>query len=243
MVQAADSTKRAIAEELHGTVQSKLFAVWMQLTQFRETNLDTIPDQIEELDKITAELDSVREDDIRGISHRLHPSIVRVGAGVGLRSLRNFYTSMIPVELEINEAVQQLEPAGTSVIPDNVRLGIYRIAELAMGNVAKHAEATFCKVGWSYDEIDQELIVSVSDDGKGFDPAELRQTGLGMVNIGDYADAMNALLEIDSQPGNGTRLTLRIPFVVPDSEKGLSELKPSEATSVIGETGEQASAA
>ena len=44
MVQAADSTKRAIAEELHGTIQSKLFAVWMQLTQFRETNLDPISD-------------------------------------------------------------------------------------------------------------------------------------------------------------------------------------------------------
>jgi signal transduction histidine kinase len=243
MVQAADSTKRAIAEELHGTVQSKLFAVWMQLTQFRESNADRIPDQMEELDKITLDLDNVREDDIRGISHRLHPSIVRVGAGVGLRSLRNFYESMIPIELEINEAVAQLEPTGTSVIPDNIRLGIYRIAELAMGNVAKHAEATICKVGWSYDEIDQQLIMSVADDGKGFDPAELRQTGLGMVNIGDYADSMNATLEIDSVPGNGTRLTLRIPFVVPDSEKGLSELKASEITSVIRETGEQPSAA
>ena len=99
MVQAADSTKRAIAEELYGTVQSKLFAVWIQLTQFRETNLEAIPDQIEELDKITLDLDNIREDDIRGISHRLHPSIVRVGAAVGLRSLRNFYESMIPVEL------------------------------------------------------------------------------------------------------------------------------------------------
>ena len=99
MVQAADSTKRAIAEELYGTVQSKLFAVWIQLTQFRETNLEAIPDQIEELDKITLDLDNIREDDIRGISHRLHPSIIRVGAAVGLRSLRNFYESMIPVEL------------------------------------------------------------------------------------------------------------------------------------------------
>jgi len=155
MVQAADSTKRAIAEELHGTVQSKLFAVWMQLTQFRETNLDAISDQVEELDKIILDLDNIREDDIRGISHRLHPSIVRVGAAVGLRSLRNFYESIIPVELEINEAAAELEPAGSSVVPDNIRLGVYRIAELAMGNVARHAEATVCSVGWSYDEVDQ----------------------------------------------------------------------------------------
>jgi signal transduction histidine kinase len=243
MVQAADSTKRAIAEELHGTVQSKLFAVWMHLTQFRENNLDAISDQVEELDKITQDLDNIREDDIRGISHRLHPSIVRVGAAVGLRSLRNFYESMIPVQLEINEAAAQLEPAGSSVVPDNIRLGVYRIAELAMGNVAKHAEATVCSVGWSYDEVDQNLIMTVSDDGKGFDPAEIRQTGLGMVNIGDYADAMGASLEITSQPGMGTKLKLSIPFVPPVAEEGLTELHANVPGDALGDSGEQPSLA
>lgn len=245
MVQAADSTKRAIAEELHGTVQSKLFAVWMQLTQFRETNLDVIPDQIEELDKIALELDNIRDEDIRGISHRLHPSIVRVGAAVGLRSLRNFYESMIPVEFEMNDAASKLEPAGTSVVPDDVRLGVYRIAELAMGNVAKHAEATVCKVDWDYDEVDQNLIMTISDDGKGFEPSELRQTGLGMVNIGDYADAMNARLDIESAPGEGTTLRLVIPFIAPvqETQQSQPERVAEDAASSLGETGEQPSAA
>ena len=243
MVQAADSTKRAIAEELHGTIQSKLFAVLMQLTQFRETNLDAISDQVEELDKIILDLDNIREDDIRGISHRLHPSIVRVGATVGLRSLRNFYESIIPVELEINEAAAELEPAGSSVVPDNIRLGVYRIAELAMGNVARHAEATVCSVGWSYDEVDQQLIMTVSDNGKGFDPAEIRQTGLGMVNIGDYADSMNASLEITSQPGMGTKLKLSIPFVPPAAEEGLLELHANAPSDALGDSGERPSLA
>lgn len=243
MVQTADSTKRAIAEELHGTVQSKLFAVWMQLVQFRENNVEAIPDQLEELDKIAVDLDNIREDDIRGISHRLHPSIVRVGAAVGLRSLRNFYESMVPVEFETNKAAEALEPAGTSVVPDNIRLGVYRIAELAMGNVAKHAQATVCKVGWIYDEVAQNLVMSVSDDGKGFDPAQLRQAGLGMVNIGDYADAMNATLEIDSTPGGGTHLRLIIPFVAPSAGKVSPELSSNEAANSVGESGKQASAA
>jgi signal transduction histidine kinase len=243
MVQTADSTKRAIAEELHGTVQSKLFAVWMQLVQFREINAEAIPEQLDELDKITQDLDNIREDDIRGISHRLHPSIVRVGAAVGLRSLRNFYESMVPVEFTTNDAAAGLEPAGTSVVPDNVRLGVYRIAELAMGNVAKHAEATVCKLGWIYDEIDQQLVMSVEDDGLGFDPATLRQTGLGMVNIGDYADAMNAKLEIESTPGNGTQLKLTIPFVAPVAENASYAPAKNTAQNALGETGEQASAA
>ena len=245
MVQAADSTKKAIAEELHGAVQSKLFAVWMRLIQFKESNTNASPDQVEELELIAAELDNIREEDIRGISHRLHPSIVRVGAAVGLRSLRNFYESMIPVELEINEAAAQLEPAGTSVIPDNMKLGVYRIAELAMGNVAKHAKATVCTIGWSYEELEQQLVMTITDDGIGFDPAQVRQTGLGMVNIGDYADAMNATLEIDSKPGRGTRLKLVIPFEAPiilEDPTGQQD-QVEHSFEVSGVTVERASAA
>ena len=245
MVQAADSTKRAIAEELHGTVQSKLFAVWMRLIQFKDSNTNASPEQVEELGIIATELDNIREEDIRGISHRLHPSIVRVGAAVGLRSLRSFYESMIPVELEINEAAAQLEPVGTSVIPDNVRLGVYRIAELAMGNVAKHAEATVCTVDWSYDLLEQQLVMTIADDGIGFDPAQVRQTGLGMVNIGDYADALNATLEIDSKPGHGTRLKLVIPFVAPVSPEDPTgqQDQAEQGFGVDGVAGEQTSAA
>ncbi|MDA0596203.1 MAG: hypothetical protein O2921_01080 [Chloroflexi bacterium] len=150
---------------------------------------------------------------------------------------------MIPVEYTSNEAVVNLEPAGTSVIPDNIRLGVYRVAELAMGNVAKHDEATICKVSWDYDEIDQQLVMSISDDGKGFDPATLRQTGLGMVNIGDYADAMSATLEIDSAPGVGTNLKLTIPFEVPQTSAALADIQRKETPSAIGGTVEQVSAA
>ena len=45
--------------------------------------------------------------------------------------------------------------------------------------------------------------MTITDNGIGFDPAQVRQTGLEMVNIGDYSDAMNATLEIESKPGHG----------------------------------------
>jgi signal transduction histidine kinase len=114
---------------------------------------------------------------------------------------------------------------------------------LAMGNVAKHAEATLCKVGWNYDEVDQQLILTVTDDGKGFEPDQLRQTGLGMVNIGDYADAMNAKLEITSTPGNGAQLKMLIPFIAPIDTN--SSVEPVEITGAkaLCESGEQPSAA
>ena len=143
------------------------------------------------------------------------------------------------------QAAARLEPAGASVIPDSMRLGVYRIAELAMGNVAKHAEATVCTVGWSYEVTEQQLVMTIIDDGVGFDPAQVRQTGLGMVNIGDYADAMNATLEIDSKPGRGTRLKLVIPFEAPfDLEDPAGQQDPVERNIEANDaTGNQRSAA
>jgi len=85
--------------------------------------------------------------------------------------------------------------------------------------------------------------MTVSDNGKGFDPAEIRQTGLGMVNIGDYADSMNASLEITSQPGMGTKLKLSIPFVPPAAEEGLLELHANAPSDALGDSGEQPSLA
>ena len=77
-----------------------------------------------------------------------------------------------------------------------MRLGVYRIAELAMGNVAKHARATVCSVGWSYDELDQQLVMTVTDDGIGFDTstsnlaASPLEGGFGMTSMRERAQLM-----------------------------------------------------
>jgi hypothetical protein len=64
-----------------------------------------------------------------------------------------------------------------------------------------------------------------------------------MVNIGDYADAMNATLEIDSKPGHGTMLKLVIPFVAPADDSTVLERSHESNSEPIGESGEQTSAA
>ena len=86
--------------------------------------------------------------------------------------------------------------------------------------------------------------MTVTDDGVGFDPEQVRQTGLGMVNIGDYADAMNATLEIESKPGRGTRLKLVIPFEAPITLEEMTGQRGQveSGASVSGITGEQPSA-
>ncbi len=214
MLKTADDTKRAIAEELHGAVQTKLFALWMKLSDVRGRLPEEAGKFSAELDSVIQEVERIREEDIRALSHRLHPSIVRVSAAAGLRSLCNFYDSMFPLELTIGGTVQEIEPAGMSKIPESVRLAVYRIAELALGNVARHAKAGNCTVNFDYDWTASELRLEISDDGQGFDMAEVRPMGLGVVTMNDYADALGGRLTFESAPGGGTKVAVAIPFAV-----------------------------
>jgi signal transduction histidine kinase len=212
MISAADDTKRAIAEELHGSVQTKLFALWVRLSQAQADIEAGSGADVNEIRRITEELDRVREEDIRGLSHRLHPSIVRIGAAAALRSLCSGVSGALKVDLEVDEEAAALEPSGTSAIPENIRLGVYRIAELAIGNTVKHASASICRVSWSHNPALKQLKLVVEDDGVGFEPSVKRSAGLGTVNIQDYTDAMNGEMRLESWPGHGTRLTVTVPF-------------------------------
>lgn len=211
----ADEVARQSIEELHGPVQTKLFMIWHALSGIRadmdgdEFDTDTLATA---LDEALEQLDRIREDDIRLLSHRLHPSIVRVRALAGLRSLQEFYETTIPVALNVGVEVEALEPAGASRIPESIRLAIHRVADAALANVIKHAEATEAIIHWHYRREDQTLTLSVTDDGRGFEPDARAPSGLGLLTMRDYVDAMGGTLSITSFPGVGTGVEVVIPF-------------------------------
>ena len=212
MLRADETAKRAIAEELHGNVQTKLFAVWMKLEDLRSRIPENESELAEEIAGLATEVDTVREEDIRNLSHRLHPGVLRIGALAGIRSLRDFYERMVPIELETGEEAIELEPPGESAIPAAMRLGVYRITELALGNVVKHASASTCTLRWDYNPADAVLTLAIEDDGAGFDTGADEGAGLGLMIMNDYADSMGGDLTIISAPGEGTRVEATIPF-------------------------------
>ncbi len=212
MLRADETAKQAIAEELHGNVQTKMFAVWMKLEDLRSRIPEDESELAEEIAGLAAEVDTVREEDIRNLSHRLHPGVLRIGALAGIRSLRDFYERMVSIELDVGEEAEALEPPGESAIPAAMRLGVYRIAELALGNVVKHANASTCTVRWDYSAADAALTLAIEDDGPGFDTGADECGGLGLMIMNDYADSMGGELTITSAPGKGTRVEATIPF-------------------------------
>jgi len=102
----------------------------------------------------------------------------------------------------------QFEGDPSLCIPAALEKVLYLIAQEALNNVLKHSRAGSVKIAFSGDG--QRICFSISDDGAGFDPAAVK-SGLGLENIRQYALRNGGTLEIHSQPGQGTRLVVRIP--------------------------------
>jgi len=103
-------------------------------------------------------------------------------------------------------------------LPPSVELAFYRMAQEALNNVARHAQAAHACLNISFTP--QDITLQVSDDGKGFEvpknPAEFAQSGhFGLLGLHERAELISADLEIRSSPGQGTRLTVTLPVLLP----------------------------
>jgi signal transduction histidine kinase len=97
------------------------------------------------------------------------------------------------------------------LVPQKIASGLYRIAEESLRNVAKHAKAKHLSVALA--ARDHGLVLSLDDDGIGFVPQAVKgKGGLGLVSIGERARIMGGILSIESKPGDGTRISVRVPF-------------------------------
>lgn len=90
-------------------------------------------------------------------------------------------------------------------------LCIYRIAQEALGNVAKHSAAK--KVQVRLTRADARVCLSVSDDGVGFASNRPSESGgLGLINMRERVRQLNGTLEFESAPGRGTTIRTEVPF-------------------------------
>jgi two-component system sensor histidine kinase UhpB len=96
-----------------------------------------------------------------------------------------------------------------SLDPD-VALCLYRVAQEALTNTARHARAGAAQVRLALTPDSAEL--DVVDDGQGFDPDRRDGSGLGLRSIGERVRLVNGSVTIESQPGHGTRVRVRIPI-------------------------------
>jgi signal transduction histidine kinase len=125
----------------------------------------------------------------------------------------------IPVTVQVEG-----QAAGLPPLPPDVHIALYRITQEALNNVVKHARAHQVTVRLRYtaptptppptlgegpgEGAGLSVLLSISDDGRGFDPAQVPHDRLGLGNMQERAQAIGAHLTIESQLGHGTQITV-----------------------------------
>ena len=201
-----EDERRRIARELHDGVNQELAALAIALSAL-EDGLpgDTAADRRQEVARLQGRTVEMAEA-IRHLSHELHPGILQyAGLATALRShCREF-------EREHGLAVTLRADDDLGTVPSDVALCLYRVTQEALGNVARHAKASEVRVALERDGAD--LVLTIADDGHGFDLAEARgRGGLGLISLDERVRLARGRLTIDSQPQRGTEIHVVVPL-------------------------------
>ena len=209
-VNTAHEEERArIARELHDSVAQSLlkiiYAAGFALDFLREDPRLAV-DEVEEVQQRAK--DCLRE--LREIMANLRPTSLDI---LGLRETITRYAEQFEEEYAISTSV---DLNGLEAIPPSVELAIFRILQEELTNVRKHSNAESVRIRTETSQGD--LLLTVEDDGIGFDQemlaAELESgEHLGLMAIRERAELLGGQLVINSMPGMGTAITVRIPMI------------------------------
>jgi two-component system sensor histidine kinase UhpB len=196
---AQEAERLRTAQELHDEIGQSLTAVALQVERLA---VDAEPRTAERLGELGGQLQGCL-DDIRRIVRKLRPEALDdlglVNALIALAS-RIARQSEVRLERDLDGALPPLSP--------EQELVIYRVAQEALFNVIRHAQATTARL--ALHPTGEEVVLSVSDDGRGI--ADEAEAGAGISGMHERALLVGARLSIDSRPGHGTEVRLVIPL-------------------------------
>ena len=215
LAMAEQDERRRIAQILHDDLQQLLFAIQLKMTFVRqgaEQADDALAEHAAESEGFLDRAIQVS----RELTVDLSPPVL---AGEGLtQTLAWLMTQM----QEVHDLTVDLRAQQSFVIPqEGMRVLLFQIVRELLFNVVKHADTDRATV--TLDKSDGGLIITVADEGAGFDPADLKpntEGGFGLFSVRERLRLFGGSLEIESAPGEGTRMIATIPDVLsPPTDK------------------------
>jgi PAS domain S-box-containing protein len=192
--------RQRLAQNLHDAVNQSLFSAGLiaeVLPRLWDRDQEKARQFLEDLRRLTRGAMA----EMRALLAELRPStLTDAELGELLELLGNGFTGRtnIPVSVSVD---------GPGILPAEAQLAIYRICQEALNNVAKHAAASAVDI---YLEHTGPVVeIRIQDNGRGFDPAQIRSGHYGLSMMRERAEAVGARLSISSEPGRGTNLTVR----------------------------------
>jgi signal transduction histidine kinase len=203
-----DEERRRIARELHDSLGQQLTAVSLSLGALQEKLQGRAAN--EDVARVRYGLEAA-DRELDRLVFELRPSALEHGGlGEGIASYVSSWSAWTcqPMDLLLR-GLQGRE------VPVHVELAVFRVVQEALNNVAKHARSR--NVSLSVERFKDRLVASIEDDGVGFDAAQALDLEAGRVNWGlvgmrERIEATGGSFEIESRPGEGTTLLLRVPL-------------------------------
>ncbi len=208
LVAAQETERRSISRELHDEVGQTLGAVLVDAANLanRIPAEDTVSHRY--LDNIRALADT-SVNSIRNIALLLRPSMLDdLGLVPALEWQAREVSRRSAVKVKV--AAENVSDS----LPDAVRTCIYRVVQETLNNVSRHSGARSALV--SVQQTEGSIVLTVKDDGSGFEPDKTR--GLGLLGMEERVKQLGGRLEIQSQPGHGTLLRATLPLAAGATE-------------------------
>jgi PAS domain S-box-containing protein len=223
VLQAQEEERKRLARELHDDTAQSLSTLLI--------NLDLLEPFVPvDGESLHAGLDRIRIiakrtlDTVRTLSHDLRPTILDdFGLIAALRWYADEYENTFSVHVDL-----AIETPHEPLTPD-VELALFRIAQEALMNSGKYAEATGVRLALTFP--DSRAVLTIADNGKGFDRHSVsgptKQGGLGLYGMQERAALLGATLTLQTEPGKGTAVTVTVPLG-PSSGEGVARPEPIE---------------
>ena len=207
VVSAQEAERQRVARELHDDTGQSLTAIGLGLRAVARS-IQQDPERAKHnLDRLEGLVDRSLEELQRMISDLRPSHLDDLGLPAALRWWGQEVESRsgLPVFFELEGEARPLAPA--------VSTALFRVAQEALNNVMKHAQAERAGLRLQYGEWAVQLVVT--DDGRGFDPgklAGLHRTAWGLLGMRERAELLGGQLELDTGPGEGVTIQVSIPY-------------------------------
>ena len=205
LVFAQEDERRRIAREMHDQFGEQLTALTRGIAALKNAcaGNNALTEQVETLEAIAHQLDR----DVDHLVWELRPTALD---DLGLRAALANYVQDWSKRVKISA---ELHASGLldDRLPSEAETTLYRIAQEALTNVAKHSQAR--NVDIILERRADSVVLIVEDDGIGFDPGETERTerGFGLLGMQERAGLVGAEVQIESTPGSGTTVLVRLP--------------------------------
>jgi len=197
VMEVQEEERKHISRELHDGIGQSLFSFMIQIDRMLADH-----EELTELQQLRSNVAAMMQD-VRSMAWQLRPSVLDdLGVEPAIKTYLDNYTEHFGITVELVGRLKQRMTSTKETV-------IYRIIQEGLTNIAKYAEVDEAVV--TFVDQAERVVITISDQGVGFNYAQLERTGVGLFSMEERANSVGGALLVESEQDKGTTITLSIP--------------------------------